>query len=357
MHKRLIGWSIASATLMAWVFMAGCGGGGGGTPGVSFNDPSKSPSHNVTTANASFVGMNTGVACSTCHAAIVQEYAQQAHGKDFTNVNGRDLTTGSCAACHVVGFDEPSGENEGGGANLDLINIQCEECHGPASTHMGNTAHINRIPDAKETCWDCHASSYKQFDSPVNPTTDADLEGRTPASVSAHHPSGLMFNGVGGYQYAGSTYRNAAHHAIANSCVTCHLYVAQGGTADHGADALHPDQAACVSCHTNATDLATLQQNTKAEIVRMLIQLGGEDPANPGAPDASAGGGLLAAWATAKGIDISTNDNPTDPAIRAYKAAKYNFSFVLADNSFGVHNYNYARQLLLDSIASLTTTS
>lgn len=358
MQKKFIGWGILGAALLAWVVVAGCGGGGGG-PSVVFDDPSKTPSNNVTTANASFISMGTAPACSLCHAAIVAEYALQAHGKDFTDVEGRDLTAGSCAPCHTVGFDEPSGHNDGGGTNMDLIQIQCEECHGPASTHMGNAAHINGIPDASETCWDCHVRSYKQLDNPVAPRTDADLEATIPNRVSANHPQALMLNGVYGYEFAGSTYTNSEHTGIANSCVTCHAYVPEGGVVTHGAEALEPDIEACASCHRGATSVEALHEEVEGPIKALLTQLGGEDPAAPGEPDPAAGEvtgqGLLAAWATANAIDITTNDDPTNPAVRAYKAARHNYKFVLADASFGVHNHDYAEQLLNDAIASLTT--
>jgi hypothetical protein len=92
----------------------------------------------------------------------------------------------------------------------------------------------------------------------------------------------------------------------------------------------------------------------QAEFNDLLIQLGGEDPADPGHPDHDATGGLLDAWVQVNGIDITTNDDPTNQNVRAYKAARHNYFFVLADASFGIHNYKYMKQLLLDSIASLT---
>ena len=279
-------------------------------------------------------------------------------GYDFHDhpVTGGDYITGyggGCAACHTTGYDEPTGYNAGGETNVALEGIQCEECHGPASTHMGSAAGINRVPDATETCWDCHVSSYQQLRDTRAPVTDADLEGSDPDS-SVHHPQAPMIAGTYGYEYAGSTYENSRHTEIANTCVTCHLHVAPGEEPTHGAEALHPDDAACASCHRDAAALATLHEETEAEIKALLIQLGGEDSEAPGEPDHDAAGGLLNAWAEDNGIDITTNDNPTDPAVRAYKGARHNYTFVIADASNGVHNYDYTVQLLNDAIASLT---
>jgi hypothetical protein len=310
----------------------------------------------VSTANAFFLGIAN---CSLCHTTITTEFAQQAHGKNFhTAYPGLDLISGfggRCAPCHTTGYDEPSGYNAGGQLNVGLEGIQCEECHGPGSGHFGNEAHINRIPAAGQTCWDCHVPSYKMLRSTVNATSDADLDSTAPNKVIVRQPQALMFNGVGGYQYAGSAYHNHEHSLIANSCVTCHLYVPNGGPVTHGAEALEPDEAACLSCHRSATAHDVLLEETQADFKALLVQLGGEDPAAPGEPDPNASGGLLADWAAAKGIDITTNNDPSNPAVRAYKAARWNYFYVLNDKSFGVHNADYAGQLLNHSIASLTT--
>lgn len=336
----------------------GPGAGPGGGPGVTFDDPSKTPTGNVSTDNAEFYGMNTSPGCILCHPGIVEEYATQAHGMDFHNHPRGDLITGfggSCAPCHTTGFDEPTGYNAGGVLNAALEQIQCEECHGPASNHMGDPSGINRVADASQTCWDCHVADYKQLRGTVGAVTDADLEEETPEGVTVHHPQALMLNGVYGYEYPDSTYSDSAHTGIFNSCMTCHLFFGPDDEVTHGAEALEPDDEACASCHQDAAALQALHEETEQEILDLLIQLGGEDPENPGEPDHDATGGLLAAWADANGIDLTTNDNPTDPAVQAYKAARHNFAFVLNDASHGVHNASYARQLLEDSIESLST--
>ena len=97
--------------------------------------------------------------CSECHPELVEGWRGTGHGKDFTpggvyppvNYGSPDENfSGSCANCHVVGM----GDNFNGGfdpnewwsnatpvnyqlvGNVDLIGIQCEACHGPASYHV-----------------------------------------------------------------------------------------------------------------------------------------------------------------------------------------------------------------------------
>ena len=91
-----------------------------------------------------------------CHKEQVTGWGETLHGLDFTNwdyhgtqVNkllegGGNETTGivgSCAACHVVGWNEA---DKGGfdpaqawnsSHNLPLVGIGCENCHGPGSDH------------------------------------------------------------------------------------------------------------------------------------------------------------------------------------------------------------------------------
>jgi len=97
--------------------------------------------------------------CTDCHSDLVEGWRETGHGKDFTpggeypSVNNRSPDgnySGSCAYCHVVGMgDTVSGgfdpnewwSNESATvnqevANIDLIGIQCEACHGPGSFHV-----------------------------------------------------------------------------------------------------------------------------------------------------------------------------------------------------------------------------
>jgi hypothetical protein len=128
------------------------------------------PEDRGTRAGETYVGSD---ACKTCHNNENWDYKYDhwedtPHGLDFTNwdyhgspVNkytyggGNETTgmTGSCASCHTVGY----GQTSSGGfdpalpwndtANIELLGIGCEDCHGPGSEHVGSmdTADINVI--------------------------------------------------------------------------------------------------------------------------------------------------------------------------------------------------------------------
>jgi hypothetical protein len=76
-------------------------------------------------------------------------------------------------------------------------------------------------------------------------------------------------------------------------------------------------------------------ENRQQAIRQLLAQLGGVTAT--GDPDFNAGGGLLG--------------NAADKNSPEYKRARWNYMIVLNDGSFGVHNFDYALELLTSSIA------
>ncbi len=304
---------------------------------------------------ATYVGR---AVCAVCHDHIDNAYSEQAHGQDFRTAHGRDLIGGyggGCAACHSTGMDEPSGY-VGDGSTPHLEGIGCEECHGPGSQHAAGPSeqNIQAVPVAETTCWDCHvAGSKHDLNSLRRAVTDAELRGSDPDGVSVHHPQAPMLLGLYGYD---RTDEPGGHRWVDNTCVTCHLNPAQsavplhvGLPADHGGESLHPDLTSCAYCHGSEGAALAMFEELEEEIVADLIEIGGEDPADPGHPDHGAEGGLLATFATANGIVMDDNPDPDNAAVQAYKGARHNYMFVLADASWGIHNPDFAKALLEDA--------
>jgi hypothetical protein len=303
-------------------------------------------------ATVQFIGRAT---CAECHSSISNAYSAQAHGQDFrVKFGSMDLIEGyggACAPCHTTGWEEPTGYNPDGSTPY-LEGIGCEECHGPGSLHAADpeNGHITKLPDSKESCWDCHVpdfhgKNYKVLDIGIGAITDLELYEVTP-DEPVHHPQTAMLLGVLGYN---RTDEPGAHAQVENTCINCHLYSFEEARGHHGATSLNIDYISCDDCHASEEIAEAMVENEQAQIITMLIELGGEDPENPGHPDESASGGLLGAYATSKRIVLDSNDNPDSSVVKAYKAAYHNFSFVLSDGSLGVHNPKYARKLLEDA--------
>lgn len=346
-------WPLAVVVVVVGL-IGGCGGHNGQVPPGGGG---------VTT---SFVGR---AVCATCHAAIHAAYGSylgvpfipgtrdpshvfanfvgSAHGQDMrskgpNNINVLDGFGGSCRPCHTTGFAEPGGYVSAA-ATPHLEDISCEECHGPGSDHAGapSSSNINRIPAAQTTCWDCHVPTYKLLRSGPPPlVTDATLRGTAPGSISPHYRQTPFLLGFEGYNHAPAP---GPHSLVDNTCVTCHLNDAST-TGFHGEGALAPDFEACAPCHGSAAAGQALFEALDEEINNLLIELGGEDPSNPGEPNSSPTGGLFAAFVAAHGIDLATNSNPDDPFVQAYKGARNNYFVV--EGGKAVHNAPLARELL-----------
>ena len=102
--------------------------------------------------------------CRDCHFNEYKQWRSTAHARAFSDLpaNKRDAT--ESLVCHTTGFTLR------GETSRKLINIQCEECHGPGElyvqsmtrgrTHSRSTRKLNlslglEIP-SEHTCQPCH---------------------------------------------------------------------------------------------------------------------------------------------------------------------------------------------------------
>jgi len=88
--------------------------------------------------------------CRRCHETEYQMYSKQQHAHAFATLtkNQRDSTP-ECLPCHVVGMGQAGGfvSKE---ATPELVNVQCENCHGMGTTH--GSGHVV----GPEVCMNCH---------------------------------------------------------------------------------------------------------------------------------------------------------------------------------------------------------
>jgi len=92
--------------------------------------------------------------CRRCHEAEYQMYTSQKHAHAFQTLidNQRDSTP-ECLPCHVVGMGQLGGFVSRQGTP-ELVNVQCENCHGVGSRHPEHGAIVG--PDV---CITCHTAS------------------------------------------------------------------------------------------------------------------------------------------------------------------------------------------------------
>ncbi|MDD2220057.1 MAG: cytochrome c family protein, partial [Desulfoplanes sp.] len=93
----------------------------------------------ISSAQAELFGDYVGEkACADCHEAQARGWLTTPHAHAFADLahQGEEKqTTPGCVKCHVVAM-----EADGGFIDTDLtpelINVQCESCHGPGARHV-----------------------------------------------------------------------------------------------------------------------------------------------------------------------------------------------------------------------------
>ncbi len=102
----------------------------------------------------SFVGVE---ACTKCHAEARAVWDGTRHAHAYATLADQNKQFNlDCVSCHVVGYEQPGGSSV---THVDkLMNVQCEDCHGPGSAHAANPKHVRPLiaKPTKDTCLSCH---------------------------------------------------------------------------------------------------------------------------------------------------------------------------------------------------------
>jgi 2',3'-cyclic-nucleotide 2'-phosphodiesterase (5'-nucleotidase family) len=89
--------------------------------------------------------------CRRCHETEYQKYTKQAHAHAFeTLVKEQRDATPECIACHVLGLGQAGGFISKQ-STPDLVNVQCESCHGMGTQHPDGSKQVG-----PEACVRCH---------------------------------------------------------------------------------------------------------------------------------------------------------------------------------------------------------
>ena len=97
--------------------------------------------------------------CKPCHEYEYETWSSKAHAKAYSTLEQvNSQYDPECVVCHVIGMDYESGfisQQDTG----HLINVGCENCHGPGSEH-NLTAGSTELTEPKSTCIDCHTPEH-----------------------------------------------------------------------------------------------------------------------------------------------------------------------------------------------------
>lgn len=294
------------------------------------------------------VSLKSGV-CGQCHdspTGHIKDYQwdTSAHARALQAAGGFPSKSASCLKCMTAeGFVDVFVKGKDTEVIEDPSPITCATCHDPHTdayehhfrffgiVELANGRKVNMGKGA--VCAKCH-------------TDQGAYPGHAP-----HHPQAEMFSGTGGAEFAGVRYTSSPHLTLVpDACSRCHMFETPGsgepghnlvgehtykvaydnGTPDNPSDDVY-NVRACTPCHTGLTNFNV--NGTQDHIASLIIEL---EPLLP-----KENGGIL--YESTATTALSEDE----------KHAAFNYSFVEADASQGVHNAIYAKQLVWDSITAL----
>jgi 2',3'-cyclic-nucleotide 2'-phosphodiesterase (5'-nucleotidase family) len=94
--------------------------------------------------------------CQRCHAEAFDIYTHTRHARAYATLSAQFKHRDSgCIPCHSTGYDVPGGFSglRRIGDTIDLVDVQCEACHGPGSEHSRDGRYLET---AKKICKTCH---------------------------------------------------------------------------------------------------------------------------------------------------------------------------------------------------------
>jgi hypothetical protein len=94
--------------------------------------------------------------CIRCHADAFRIYAGTKHARAYETLASQfKQRDSSCISCHSTGYGKRGGYTGSRiiGSPVDLVEVQCEACHGPGAEHKRDGTYASR---ASESCTQCH---------------------------------------------------------------------------------------------------------------------------------------------------------------------------------------------------------
>jgi len=292
---------------------------------------------------------------SSYNTPLLAIQCENCHGPDTmtTTVAGQryDATAENCAQCHYGARRPQYGEwnqsAHASGPPAFVKNLACSPCH--EAKIAGEYVSTGELPTAlpanpvwQLTCATCHdphdGTNDRQLRKPVQELCQQchNTEEAQPGEA-VHHPQAEMRAGAGAVPVPSGQAMSAVY------CAQCHMYgydydssLTPPAMAGHS---FEPKPEACASCHDGTSNfLMTVEQSESAingwqEATSLHLE---------GARSAIENATAALDAAPGLGFDQAT----IDQAQRYLDQAVYAADFVEADGSMGVHNFDYAANLL-----------
>jgi 2',3'-cyclic-nucleotide 2'-phosphodiesterase (5'-nucleotidase family) len=105
-----------------------------------------------------FAGYVSAQACSKCHAEQYHSWVKSGHGQAMTSLATKiSVMDNRCLVCHTTGYTKGLASNSP--RSIALLNVQCEQCHGPGREHVAKPdKSYGHVAETASSCNTCHTS-------------------------------------------------------------------------------------------------------------------------------------------------------------------------------------------------------
>jgi len=312
-------------------------------------------------------GANGNATCGVCHNAGTVMFAKILEYENSVHFTGGDIEGdrgNPCISCHTSeGFVQraASGLDTATSLSATYSPVNCRTCHFIHTNYdstdwsLRTTSQVSMminksitLPDLGKgnLCANCH---QPRLPSPMVGATGTDSITITSNRWGLHHgPQSALLTGNAAYQFASAAaYGSSSHKRAKDGCIQCHMSYSLNLTAGG-----HTFKAGYLSGTTNTINLGACTTCHNGSITATLTA--GKVTTDQNAIDTLVSH-LLTKLVAAKIIDPATG-------LLKMKAGKLkitndeagavlNYQMVTEDKSHGVHNLNYATDMLNASIA------
>jgi len=241
--------------------------------------------------------------CARCHgdSKEFKEWKLSKHAQSLKILKERGVKSQSCYRCHSTRIEIPSDWSSGMRYVISDDPVSCYSCH----RHDSGLPHNLKLSYDK-LCASCHIKSCACQGAGV-----------------IHQSHTELFYGRGGYDVPNMP---SIHlQVMRKDCVECHMNKVQkppeGSVRKVGGHTFRSGYKVCFKCHQDPQKRA---DKARRELQGLLDEL-------------------------KEALDKAPYKDST-----AWKKAKYNYDFVKAERSLGMHNFSYSKALLKHSLSLIS---
>lgn len=326
-------------------------------------------------------GVSGTASCVSCHnntlrSEIAAAFDVSAHGAGGTFARG---ASASCAQCHgsdgFIDYVTIGVVDTTSGAYSPAKPFDCVTCHDSHRTFdfendgpdyaLRNPDPSNLVlatnitvdfGDASNNCITCH-QPRNSYEIPALNTDGTYVISST--RFGPHHsPQATVIEGILGAEIPGTEAypaRASAAHRTGASCISCHM--GESNVASVGGHSWNPVEENCIECHGSVPGEASGFSADMATLLNLLRNVEGVayEVDSEGDPVFDVNGDYIPTTTPVIGIIQAGSEDRTNTGIFSDVAAMaaWNYKTALEDQSRGIHNPEYTKALIKNSIEAL----